>query len=344
MEDTVLFQFIFRRTLHTIPVLLGVSIVVFFGMHVVPGDVAQMILGDKATPEALKRLTEELGLNQPVLVQYWRFISHAVIGDFGTSIRTANPVWHDIWLAFPVTVQLATMSLVFALLVGIPIGVQAAVKQNKWFDNLAMVGVLVGISMPVFWVALVLMLYVGVKLDLLPISGIISDGLALHRITGMTLVDAMLTCNFVAFWDSFKHMILATMALGTIPTAIIARITRMEMIDVLKHDYIRTAWAKGLRYRYITYYHALKNALIPVITVCGLSFGGTLGGAILTETVFGLPGMGRLAVNSILYRDYPEVQGIVMISSVAFVIVNLIVDILYAVVDPRIRLDKEVGA
>ena len=339
-----MFQFIFRRILHMVPVLLGVSVVVFFGMHVVPGDVAQMILGDKATPQTLKRLTEELGLNQPVLVQYWRFISHAVVGDFGTSLRTANPVWSDIWLAFPVTVQLATMSLIFALLVGIPIGVHAAVRQNKLFDNLAMIGVLVGISMPVFWVALVLMIYAGMKLDLLPISGLISDGLELRRITGMTLVDSLLTLNFTAFWDSFKHMVLATVALGTIPTAIIARITRMEMIDVLKQDYIRTAWAKGLRYRYITYYHALKNALIPVITVCGLSFGGTLGGAILTETVFGLPGMGRLAVNSILYRDYPEVQGIVLISSAAFVLVNLVVDILYAFVDPRIRLDKEVEA
>jgi peptide/nickel transport system permease protein len=160
----------------------------------------------------------------------------------------------------------------------------------------------------------------------------------------MTLVDGLVTLNFPAFWDSFKHMILATLALGTIPTAIIARITRMEMIDVLKQDYIRTAWAKGLRYRYITYYHALKNALIPVITVAGLSFGGTLGGAILTETVFSLPGLGRLAVSSILYRDYPEVQGIVMLSSTAFVLVNLLVDILYAIVDPRIRLDKEVEA
>jgi peptide/nickel transport system permease protein len=339
-----LFQFIFRRILHTIPVLLGVSIVVFFGMHVIPGNVAQMILGDKATPQALKRLTEELGLNQPLLIQYWRFLSHACLGDFGTSIRTANPVWQDIWLAFPVTLQLAAMSLVFALLAGVPIGIHAAVKQNKLFDNVAMVWVLIGISMPVFWIGLVLMIYLGVKLDLLPISGLLSDGMTLHRITGMTLVDGLVTLNFPAFWDSFKHMILATLALGTIPTAIIARITRMEMIDVLKQDYIRTAWAKGLRYRYITYYHALKNALIPVITVAGLSFGGTLGGAILTETVFSLPGLGRLAVSSILYRDYPEVQGIVMLSSTAFVLVNLLVDILYAIVDPRIRLDKEVEA
>jgi peptide/nickel transport system permease protein len=339
-----LFQYIVRRFLHTIPVLLGVSFVVFFGMHVIPGDVAQMILGDKATPQALKRLSEELGLNQPLAVQYWRFLSNACVGDFGSSIRTANAVWQDIWVAFPVTLQLAAMSLMTALLVGIPIGIHAAVKQNKLFDNLAMVGVLVGISMPVFWIALVMMIFLGVKLDLLPISGLLSEGVELRRITGMTVLDSLITFNLPAFWDTFKHMVLPTLALTTIPTAIIARITRMEMIDVLKQDYIRTAWAKGLRYRYITYYHALKNALIPVITVAGLSFGGTLGGAILTETVFGLPGMGRLAVSSILYRDYPEVQGIVMLSSTAFVLVNLLVDILYATVDPRIRLDKEVEA
>ena len=339
-----LLQFIIRRLLQSIPVLLGVSIVVFFGMHVIPGDVAQMILGDKATPQALAHLREQLGLNQSIWVQYWHFISHAVVGDFGTSLRTQNPVWQDIWLAFPVTLQLAVLSLLFALVVGIPIGVRAAVKQNGWFDNIAMVGVLVGISMPVFWIGLILMIVVGVKLNLLPISGLLSITLTLHRITGLTLVDSLLTGNLNAFWDTLKHLILPTITLGTIPTAVITRITRSEMLDVLKQDYIRTAWAKGLRYFAVNYYHALKNALIPVITVSGLQFGALLGGAILTETVFGLPGLGRLAVNSILYRDYPEVQGIVMVSSVIFVLVNLVVDVLYAAVDPRIRLDKEVEA
>jgi peptide/nickel transport system permease protein len=325
-------------------VLIGVSMVVFFGMHVIPGNVAQMIMGDKATPEALARITRELGLDQPIYKQYWNFISRAVVGDFGVSLRTQNPVWRDLWLAFPVTVQLAITTMLTALVVGIPIGVWAAVKQNKWFDNLAMVGVLIGISMPVFWTGLVLMIYLGLHLDLLPISGLLSDSITLHRITGLTVVDSLLTGNREALVDTLRHLVMPTITLATIPTAIIARITRMEMIDVLKQDYIRTAWAKGLRRPYITYYHALKNALIPVITVTGLSFGTTLGGAILTETVFGIPGMGRLAVDSILFRDYPEVQGLVMVASVAFVLVNLIVDLLYAWVDPRIRLDQEVEA
>jgi peptide/nickel transport system permease protein len=337
-----LLQYLIRRLLQAIPVLLGVSIVVFFGMHVVPGDVAQMILGDKATPQALAHLREQLGLTRPIWVQYWNFISHAVIGDFGTSLRTQNPAWQDMWTAFPVTLQLSILSLLFALVLGIPIGVRAAVKQNGLFDNLAMVGVLVGISMPVFWIGLILMIVVGVRLNLLPISGLLNVTITLHRITGLTLLDSLLTGNLAAFWDTLKHLILPTITLGTIPTAVIARITRSEMLDVLKQDYIRTAWAKGLRYFAVTYYHALKNALIPVITVSGLQFGALLGGAILTETVFGLPGIGRLAVNSILYRDYPEVQGIVMVSSVVFVLVNLAVDLLYAAVDPRIRLYKKV--
>jgi len=337
-------QYIVRRLFHAIPVLIGVSMVVFFGMHVIPGNVAQMIMGDKATPEALARITRELGLDQPIYKQYWNFISRAVVGDFGVSLRTQNPVWRDLWLAFPVTVQLAITTMLTALVVGIPIGVWAAVKQNKWFDNLAMVGVLIGISMPVFWTGLVLMIYLGLHLDLLPISGLLSDSITLHRITGLTVVDSLLTGNREALVDTLRHLVMPTITLATIPTAIIARITRMEMIDVLKQDYIRTAWAKGLRRPYITYYHALKNALIPVITVTGLSFGTTLGGAILTETVFGIPGMGRLAVDSILFRDYPEVQGLVMVASVAFVLVNLIVDLLYAWVDPRIRLDQEVEA
>jgi len=335
-------NFIIRRLFHAIPVLLGVSIIVFFGMHVIPGDVAQMILGDKATPQTLAHLREQLGLNQSIFIQYWKFISNACAGDFGTSLRTQNPVWQDIWTAFPVTVQLSVVSLLFALVVGIPIGVRAAVKQNGWFDNIAMVGVLIGISMPVFWIGLILMIVVGVKFDLLPISGMLSDSITLQRITGMSILDSLLSRNFEAFWDTIKHLILPMATLGTIPTAVIARITRMAMLDVLKQDYMRTAWAKGLRYYPITYYHALKNALIPVITVTGLQFGALLGGAILTETVFGLPGLGRLAVNSILYRDYPEVQGIVMMASAVFVLVNLIVDVLYAVVDPRIRLDMEV--
>jgi len=341
---TVLFQYVVRRLLQAVPVLLGVSVIVFLGMHVIPGDVAQMILGDKATPQALEHLRNQLGLNQPLWRQYWNFLSHAVVGDFGTSLRTQNPVWQDIWSAFPVTLQLSVLSLLFALVVGILTGVRAAVKQNGLFDNIAMVGVLIGVSMPVFWTGLILMIFVGMRMNLLPISGLLSSTIVIKRITGMTLVDSLLTGNMAGFWNTLQHLILPTITLGTIPTAVIARITRAEMLDVLKQDYVRTAWAKGLRYFSVTYYHALKNALIPVITVSGLQFGALLGGAILTETVFGLPGLGRLAVDSILYRDYPEVQGIVIVSSVVFVFVNLLVDVLYAAVDPRIRLSKEVGA
>jgi peptide/nickel transport system permease protein len=189
------------------------------------------------------------------------------------------------------------------------------------------------------------MIYVGAKFNLLPISGLVSDSITINRITGMTLLDSLLTGNLDGFWDTLQHLILPTIALSTIPTAIIARITRSAMLDVLHQDYIRTAHAKGLKHHAVTYHHALKNALIPVMTVSGMQFGALLSGAILTETVFGIPGLGRLAVDSILYRDYPEVQGIVVVSAVVFVLVNLIVDLLYGVVDPRIRYDKEaVGA
>lgn len=333
-------SFIIKRLLQSIPVIVGVSLIVFIGMHVVPGDVAQMILGDKATPEALAKLRVQLGLNEPLWVQYWNFFSHAVRGDFGTSLRTQDPVWQDILTAFPVTVQLAVSALLLSIVVGIPVGVFAAIKQNSIFDNVAMIGVLVGISMPVFWIGLILMIFIGVDLNLLPISGLMNTDIVVPKITGLVLVDSLLEGNFNGFGDIIQHLILPTITLATIPTAVIARITRSEMLEALKQDYVRTAYAKGLKVSLITFYHALKNALIPVMTVTGMQFGALLGGAILTETVFGLPGLGRLAVDSILYRDYPTVQGIVIVSSIVFILVNLVVDVLYSIVDPRIHYGK----
>jgi len=332
-----MYTYILRRVLQLIPVLIGVSIFVFVGMHVIPGDVATLLLGDKATPESLARLRHELGLDQPIYVQYVRFASDALRGDFGVSLRTRQPAFTEVWRAAPMTVELSLCAITFAILVGVPIGTFAAVRQYSLFDSASMVGVLVGVSMPIFWTALILMMIFGGRLHWLPIGGILDEGISLKAITGIHLVDSLLQGDLKAFSSAARHLVLPTIALGSIATATIARMTRASVLEVMQQDYVRTAWAKGLRESLVVFRHALRNSLIPVVTVIGLQLSVLLSGAVLTETVFALPGLGRLAVTSLLARDYAVVQAVVMVTALAILVINLVVDLLYAFLDPRIR-------
>lgn len=329
--------FILKRVIAAIPVLLGVSILVFIGMHLIPGDPAQVLLGDKGTPEELAQLHRDLGLDQPIYVQYARFLERAVRGDFGRSYRTRRPVMQDIAQAFPLTVELAVGAMVLASAAGLLAGVISGSHQNSLFDSAVMVLVLAGVSTPVFWTGILLILLFGVNLGWLPLSGVISDTVTLQRVTGSRLLDSVLTQNWAALWSVVLHLLLPVLTLGSVAMASIARLTRSSMLEVLREDYVRTAYAKGSARARVLYSHALPNALIPVITIIGLQIGGLLSGAVLTETVFSRPGLGRLAVTSILFRDYATVQAVVLVTSAIFVLLNLAVDVLYGSVDPRIR-------
>ena len=330
-------KYIIRRVLQMVPVLIGVSVFVFVGMHIVPGDVATLLLADKATPEALARLQHELGLDQPIHVQYFRWVSRVAKGNFGISLRTRQPAWREVWWALPMTVELSLFSLVLSVLGGIPVGTLAALRQYSLFDTLSMLVVLFGVSMPIFWTGLVLMMVFGGQLHWFPIGGILDEGIILQRITGIHVLDALLLGDREVFTSALRHLVLPAIALGSIPMATVARMTRSTMLEVLRQDYVRTARAKGLEERVVMVRHALKNTLIPVVTIIGLQLGLLLSGAVLTETVFALPGLGRLAITSLLARDYAVVQAVVLISALMIVVINLAVDVLYAYLDPRIQ-------
>jgi peptide/nickel transport system permease protein len=330
-------RYIIHRIIQLILVLFGVSVVVFLTMHVLPGDVAQMLLGDRATNEQLERLRSQLGLDQPIYVQYLRFAIGALRGDFGMSLRSNHPAFADVWYAFPVTVQLSMAALLIAVLVGVPTGVFAATRPLSRFDNIVMTVSLFGVSMPIFWYGLMMILVFGAFLDWLPIGGLMPIGVEPERITGMSVVDAIISGDLQMVLTSLRYLILPACTLGTIPIAIITRITRSEMLLMLSSDHVRTARAKGLPEWRVILKHVLRNALIPVVTVIGLQLGLLLSGAVLTETIFSLPGLGRLMVNAILARDYPVVQAAALLTAFVFVVVNLLVDLSYAWLDPRIR-------
>ncbi|MFP4375606.1 MAG: nickel ABC transporter permease [Spirochaetales bacterium] len=302
-------QYIFRRLLLTIPVVVGVSIIVFSIIRLIPGDPARALAGVNATPEFVQQVRERYGLDDPLHVQYWTFVTNLVQGDLGTSTFSNRPVTTEIRERFPRTLLLASVSLVLATLVGVSAGIISATKRNSFFDNASMFVALVGVAAPVFWLALMLQLLFAVHLRVLPATGI----------------------------GRIEHLILPSITLGMASAALMARITRSSVLDVLRQDFITTARSKGVSERMVIYKHALKNALIPVVTVLGLQFGILLGGAVLTETVFAWPGVGRLLVDAILRRDYPVVQGTVMLLALLFVIINLVVDIMYAFLDPRIH-------
>jgi peptide/nickel transport system permease protein len=276
-------------------------------------------------------------LDRPVYIQYLRFLSGAVRGDFGVSLRTRQPVIWEIGQALPVTVQLSLAALLFAVVTGLLLGVLAARYPHTIVDTGSMVGVLIGVSMPVFWTGILLLLVFGGILGWLPLGGVVEGGMTYRRITGMPVVDGLLRLDWPLVGSSLRHLVLPAVALGATAMGAIARMARSTMLDVLGFDFIRTARAKGLAERRVISRHALRNALLPVVTLVGLQLGLLLSGAVLTETIFALPGLGRLAITSVLARDYPLVQGVVIIAALVFVVANLFVDLLYAYLDPRIR-------
>jgi len=329
--------YILKRIVMLVPVLLGVSVVVFLLIHFTPGDPARVMAGERASPEVIAAMRAKWGLDKPLPEQYFIWLGKALRGDLGRSIVTRSSVISEIWDRFPNTVELTLAAMVIAILVGVVAGILSATKQYSIVDYGSMVGALFGISMPVFWLGLMLMFVFGLILDWFPISGRLDTGITLNKITHFYVIDSLLTGNWLALKSTLSHLILPALALGTIPMAMIARMTRSSMLEVIRQDYIRTERAKGLSEKAVIYKHALKNALIPIITVIGLNFGLLLGGAILTETVFSWPGLGRYAVQAVYARDYPAIQGSVLFIAITFVIVNLITDIIYAYVNPKIR-------
>jgi len=331
--------YIVKRLLGLLPVLLGITFLVFCFLHLIPGDPAVILAGERATPEQLAALREKLGLNQPLPVQYLVFLKNLLRFDLGTSIISGIPVANELRTRFPATLELSIAAILVALLLGIPAGILAAVRKNSWLDNLTMTSSLIGVSLPVYWLGLLLIYLFAVNLHWFPPSGRISvdAGFSFKPITGFYVLDALLKFDIPTLNDVLAHLILPALALGTIPLAILARITRSAMLEVLSQDYIRTARAKGLPELRVILQHAFKNALLPVSTIIGLQFGTLLGGAILTETIFTWPGIGSWIYDGILSRDYPVVEGGVVFVAIAFVLINLIVDISYAFFDPRIQ-------
>ena len=330
-------NYVAHRLLWAIPVLLGVLIAVFIGLHVVPGNVAQSIAGAHATAAQIKLLTRQLGLDKPLWVQFWAYLVQILQGNLGVSLQYHNQVTQDIGQAFPITLQLTIAAFIVAGVVGVLAGVLAAAFRNTWLDSVIMVLVLVGISMPIFWTGIMLILALGVDIPLFPFSSVITAGTVLPHITGMPVVDAILSGNWGAAADALRHLVLPAITLATYPVAFITRMTRGAMVEVLSQDYLRTARAKGVREATVVWKHALRNASLPIVTVLGLQVGALLSGAVLTETIFAIPGIGRLMIQAILFRDYPLVQGVVILAASLFVLINLIVDLVYARLDPRIR-------
>ncbi|MEO6463173.1 MAG: ABC transporter permease [Candidatus Eisenbacteria bacterium] len=330
--------YVLRRVALLIPTLLGLSVLTFLLIHLVPGDPAAVMLGERASPEAVARLRGELGLDRPLHEQYGLFLGGLLAGDLGRSLKTREKVAVEIGNRFPATFELALVAIVFASVFGVAAGILAARHRRSFLDALVMAGSLAGVSMPIFWLGMLAMLFFSVHLGWLPLAGRIAPALAVPRVTGFLLIDTLVAGKPAAFLDVVRHLILPACVLGTIPLAVIARMTRAAMLEVLTQDYVRTAWAKGLSERRVLLVHVLKNALIPTITVIGLQFGSLLGGAIITETIFAWPGVGRWLVLAVSARDFRAVQGGVLLLAGVFVVVNLVVDLLYATVDPRIRL------
>lgn len=322
--------FIVKRFFQFIPVLLGISILVFFLLHLIPGDPALTLLGQDATKEDLERLRNVLGLNEPLYIQLMVFLKNLFQGDMGISIFQDTPVITLISNHLPATLELAVVAMIIALLIAIPLGIISAVKQFSWLDYGSMFFAQIGVSMPVFWMGLLLIIAFSVNLNILPSFG-----------RGEPLLDAFLqtiqTGNLFYLVDSLQHIILPAFTLGVMSAALITRMVRSAMLEVLKEDYIRTAEAKGVRGTVVIIKHAFRNALIPVVTIVGLQFGNLLGGAIVTETVFAWPGIGRLVITAISQRDFPVVQGCVLMIALIFALINLIVDILYAIINPKIQ-------
>ncbi|WP_409253184.1 ABC transporter permease [Bacillus sp. SCS-153A] len=332
-----MFQYTIRRLLQLIPVLFGMTFIVFMIIRAIPGDPAQTILGQQATKEAVSALRAQLGLDNPWYIQYFEYLAGLFQGNLGESIRTKSAVSSEIWPYLAATFELALVAMIIAVVIGVNAGIISAWFQNSWFDYTAMILALVGVSVPIFWLGLMGQWVFGIQLDLLPTTGREDIRNPVNAITNLYLLDTLIQGDFQKLGAVIQHLILPGLALATIPMAIIARMTRSSMLEVMKSDYIRTARAKGLKMFFVVYKHSLKNAVIPVLTVIGLQMGLLLGGAILTETIFGWPGIGRYIFDAISYRDYPVIQSGILVVAAIFVTINLIVDLLYAAVDPRIK-------
>jgi peptide/nickel transport system permease protein len=331
-------RFVVRRLLLLVPILLGLSILVFGWIHLLPGSPADALLGERGTPADVARIRHQYGLDKPLYVQYWRYLDTTVHGNLGTSIASTRTVTYEIRHRFPATVELALAAILLAVVIGVPLGFLAAKRYGTWFDNASLVSSLIGISIPIFFLGLILKYIFAVRLHWLPSVGR-EDILAVRpHPTNFYVLDAILDGDPGALWDAIRHLILPAIALGSIPLAIVTRITRAAVLDVQNEDYVRTARAKGLHPLVVDSRHVLRNALLPVSTIIGLQTGLLLSGAVLTETVFAWPGVGSWLKEAIFNRDYPVLQGGILFLAVVFVVVNLIVDLSYAIINPRIRL------
>jgi dipeptide transport system permease protein len=333
-----MFKLLLNKLATLVPTLLGVTVVAFALIRLIPGDPIEIMVGERRLdPAAHAALMARLGLDQPLPVQYLAYIKQLAHGDLGQSLVTREPVSAEFAVLFPATVELAAAALLLALCVGLPLGVAAALRRGSWFDQAVMALATVGHSMPVFWWGLILIMAFSVGLEWTPVSGRVGIEFDIPTVTGFMLVDSALSDETGAFVSSLLHLVLPALVLGTIPMAVIARMTRSAMLEVLREDYMRTARAKGLAPARVVVNHGLRNALIPIITVLGLQVGSLLGGAVLTETIFSWPGIGKWLIDAIARRDYPVVQAGILVSALVFISVNLVVDLLYAVVNPRLR-------
>jgi peptide/nickel transport system permease protein len=331
-------QFVVRRLLLLVPILIGLSILVFLWIRALPGTPATALLGERATAQAVAAIREQYGLDDPLHKQYWAYLKTVGNGDFGTSVTSRRPVVEEFKRRFPATIELALAAMIFSIGLGLPLGFLAAKKYGSIFDHLSLLASLIGISIPIFFLAIILKYVFAVKFGWLPTVGRQSVLINVDHPTNFYTVDALIAGNFGAFWDVVKHLVLPGIALGSIPLAIIARITRAAVLDVQNEDYVRTARAKGLSPVVVDTRHVLRNALLPISTIIGLQTGLLLSGAVLTETVFAYPGIGTWLVEAIEARNYPVLQAGILFVAVVFVLVNLIVDVSYGFLNPRIRL------
>lgn len=327
-----------RRIFGAVPVLLGMSFLVFLLMQLAPGDPVTLLLGEDAEPHEIEQVTREWGLDQPIVVQYWQFLTQAVRGNFGESMRYGEPVTQLVAERLPATVELALASLLVAIVIALPIGVYSAIRHNSLWDHSGMTLALVGISVPNFWLGIMLIFFLGGQLNLLPVAGRLTYGVNVTPVTNLVLLDALIEGNLAGFWDAVKHLLLPAVTLGTSFAAIITRISRSSVLEVIRQDYITTARAKGLSERKVIWKHTLRNALITIITILGLQLGALLSGSVITETVFSWPGIGSLLIQAITTRDYKLAQGVIFFFAMVYFVINLLVDLLYTWVDPRIRL------
>lgn len=330
-------RYVLRRLLLLVPILLGLSILVFAFVRALPGGPAIALLGERATEQSVEQIEDQLGLDQPLIVQYGRYMKNLASGDLGQSVRTRRPVIDELKERFPATIELGVAAMLFAILAGVPLGFFAAKRYQGVLDNASLFVSLIGVSFPVFFLALLLKYLFSVKLGWLPTIGRITVTTQLEHPTNFYVLDSIIAFNWQAFVDVIKHLVLPAIALGTIPLAVIARITRAAVLDVMNEDYVRTARAKGLDPRVVDRRHILRNALLPVVTVVGLSTGLLLTGAVLTETVFSWPGLGTWMLDAIRFRDYAVLQAGILFFAVIVTVANLLVDVSYAFLNPRIR-------